>query len=193
MTDHFESSRFPCCSDSIFPYRPDVFRRCLPEFVELQRTGIMQPFPAEAGPRFARGEPIPLVESADGVFQSETTPHLRAMTLVFPSTQRWTANREEMRHFVELVDVWFENELSSAPEELRGGWLLVSGLVLYDQQTAMLYGTATALCIAMLIAFVVIVLTTMNLLISAVALIGVALVLLLTGVALALLGNYFGV
>ncbi|KAF4099925.1 protein dispatched homolog 1 [Onychostoma macrolepis] len=165
-----EASVYPCCSQSTFPYRQDVFELCIKRAImELDRSTIYHLDSKTPGPRFDINDTI------------------RAIVLEFQSTYHFTLAYEKMHQFYREVDVWIQEELRDAPEGMSYGWF-VSNLEFYDLQDSLSDGTLIAMALSVVVAFSVMLLTTWNIIISLYAIISIAGTIFVTVGSLVLLG-----
>lgn len=161
---------YPCCSQSTFPYRQDVFELCIKRAImELDRSTIYHLDSKTPGPRFDINDTI------------------RAIVLEFQSTYHFTLAYEKMHRFYMEVDSWIQEELREAPEGLSYGWF-VSNLEFYDLQDSLSDGTLIAMALSVVVAFSVMLLTTWNIIISLYAIISIAGTIFVTVGSLVLLG-----
>uniref|UniRef100_A0A8C6V1Q6 Protein dispatched homolog 1 n=1 Tax=Neogobius melanostomus TaxID=47308 RepID=A0A8C6V1Q6_9GOBI len=165
-----EASVYPCCSQSMFPYRQDVFELCMKRAImELDRTTNYHLDSKTPGPRFDINDTI------------------RAIVLEFQSTYLFTLAYEKMYQFYQEVDAWITEELRSAPTGLSNGWF-ISSLEFYDLQDSLSSGTLVAMALSVAVAFSVMLLTTMNIIISLYAILSIAGTIFVTVGSLVLLG-----
>ncbi|KAL0967549.1 hypothetical protein UPYG_G00253650 [Umbra pygmaea] len=165
-----EASVYPCCSQSTFPYKQDVFELCIKRAImELDRSTSFHLDSKTPGPRFDINDTI------------------RAIVLEFQSTYLFTLAYEKMHQFYQEVDTWIKEELKNAPAGLSYGWF-VSNLEFYDLQDSLSDGTLIAMALSVAVAFVVMLLTTWNILISLYAILSIAGTIFVTVGSLVLLG-----
>lgn len=165
-----EAPVYPCCSQSTFPYKQEVFELCIKRAImELDRSTIYHLDSKTPGPRFDINDTI------------------RAMVLEFKSTYLFTLAYEKMHQFYHEVDTWIKEELKNAPSGLDSGWL-VSNLEFYDLQDSLSNGTLVAMALSVVVAFSVMLLTTWNIIISLYAIISIAGTIFVTVGSLVLLG-----
>ncbi|XP_028858774.1 protein dispatched homolog 1 isoform X2 [Denticeps clupeoides] len=165
-----EAPVYPCCSQSTFPYKQDVFELCIKRAImELDRSTIYHLDSKTPGPRFDINDTI------------------RAIVLEFQSTYLFTLAYEKMHQFYREVDLWIQEELKNAPEGLSYGWF-VSNLEFYDLQDSLSDGTLIAMALSVVVAFSVMLLTTWNVIISLYAIISIAGTIFVTVGSLVLLG-----
>lgn len=151
------TSRSPCCDDQMFPYKPDVFDKCLPEMISsLYKSPRYIFVPGSSGPKFDRYS----------IKHNLTkTPIIRALVIEYESSQPFSTSFMEIANFTNHVQNWFNNILTNATTPLQNGWF-ISELNFYDLQQTLLSGTIIAACIAMISSLIVLLLFTMNFLIS---------------------------
>ncbi|XP_040286483.1 protein dispatched homolog 1 [Bufo bufo] len=165
-----EPSLYPCCSQSGFPYKQEVFELCIKRAImELERSTGYHLDSKTPGPRFDINDTI------------------RAVVLQFKSAYLFTFAYEKMHHFYKEVDAWISKELQSAPVGLSNGWF-VSNLEFYDLQDSLSDGTLIAMGLSVAVAFSVMLLTTWNILISLYAIVSIAGTIFVTVGSLVLLG-----
>ncbi|KAM4528802.1 protein dispatched homolog 1 isoform 1-T1 [Fundulus diaphanus] len=165
-----ETSVYPCCSQSTFPYKKDVFQLCIKRAImELDRSTSYHLDSKTPGPRFDINDTI------------------RAIVLEFQSTYLFTLAYEKMYQFYREVDAWITEELRFAPEGLSHGWF-VSNLEFYDLQDSLSGGTLVAMALSVAVAFSVMLLTTWNVIISLYAILSIAGTIFVTVGSLVLLG-----
>lgn len=165
-----EASVYPCCSQSTFPYRQDVFELCIKRAImELDRSTNYHLDSKTPGPRFDINDTI------------------RAIVLEFQSTYLFTLAYEKMFHFYREVDSWITEELRYAPAGLSHGWF-ISNLEFYDLQDSLSDGTLVAMALSVAVAFSVMLLTTWNVIISLYAILSIAGTISVTVGSLVLLG-----
>ncbi|KAJ8391551.1 hypothetical protein AAFF_G00088730 [Aldrovandia affinis] len=165
-----EAPVYPCCSQSLFPYRQDVFELCIKRAImELDRSTIYHLDSKTPGPRFDINDTI------------------RAVVLEFQSTYLFTLAYEKMHQFYREVDAWIRDELQGAPPGLSHGWF-ISNLEFYDLQDSLSDGTLVAMALSVAVAFSVMLLTTWNVVISLYAILSIAGTIFVTVGSLVLLG-----
>ncbi|KAM6915507.1 protein dispatched homolog 1 [Xenentodon cancila] len=165
-----EASVYPCCSQSTFPYKQDVFELCIKRAImELDRSTSYHLDSKTPGPRFDINDTI------------------RAIVLEFQSTYLFTLAYEKMYQFYREVDAWITEELRHAPAGLSHGWF-VSNLEFYDLQDSLSDGTLVAMALSVAVAFSVMLLTTWNIIISLYAILSIAGTIFVTVGSLVLLG-----
>nr|XP_054604513.1 protein dispatched homolog 1 isoform X1 [Nothobranchius furzeri]XP_054604514.1 protein dispatched homolog 1 isoform X1 [Nothobranchius furzeri]XP_054604515.1 protein dispatched homolog 1 isoform X1 [Nothobranchius furzeri] len=165
-----EASVYPCCSQSTFPYKQEVFELCIKRAImELDRSTSYHLDSKTPGPRF------------------DVNDTITAIVLEFQSTHLFTLAYDKMSHFYREVDAWIAEELCSAPEGLSNGWF-VSNLEFYDLQDSLSGGTLVAMALSVAVAFSVMLLTTWNIIISLYAIFSIAGTIFVTVGSLVLLG-----
>lgn len=186
-----QTDRTPCC-DAQFPYEPHIFELCLPQCISnLCETSFYQQ--GKAGPKFAAGPPRLddyLESSSNESLSLETTTTqllVKALIIEFDSNVSYSTIYTNTKHFYEGVESWFQQQLSTAPEELRGGWF-ISDLKFFNVQDTLSHDTVVAIILAMAASLVVLLCFTLNLIISVYAVITVSLTIFNTVAVLILLG-----
>lgn len=161
----------PCCRNATFPYDPQLFQYCL----EMAVYDLHQEYPMF----FDKKKPGPRFSAADN--------SVSALIVAFSSTSSFSYVYEDMKLFVEKVQGWVTDQLKGAPASMEGGWF-TSDLDFYDLQDHLASGTPLALGLSVIIATVVLFLTTQNLLISFFAILSISGALCATIGTLVLLG-----
>ena len=163
--------REPCCSSSPFPYTEAVFTECLVRAVRsIHNTPVQFLTAGPAGPKF-----------------SKSTGRVAAVVVEYDSNFTFSLAHDEMHAFVTAVETWTAAQLSSAPPGMSEGWF-ISFTDFYDLQNALADGTLLAIGVAVGLAFLVLMLTTLDLRVSLFAAVTVACVIFVTVAALVLLG-----
>lgn len=194
-----EVNREPCCESSPRPYPARIFNECVPFSIKsLFATPTEYRMPGVAGPKFQ--------QHVDNNFSPNTSqlvpvgpaysrkavlvpapPRVVAVIVEFESSQPKTSSYVDMDVFVKSVEAWLATELKEAPIPMRKGFF-TSDLEFYDLQDTLSKGTWTSVTYAMMIAFVVLFLVTLNILISLYAIITVTMTICATVAILVLLG-----
>lgn len=178
------SSRMPCCEEEKFPYKPQVFEKCLPDMISsLYRSPRYIFVPGVSGPKFER---ISSIDSNNALNESENRAKIRALVVEYESTQPFSTSYTEMSNFSASVENWFNDMLKTAPEALKNGWF-TSELGFYDLQETLSSGTLIAATIAMISSLIALLLFTMNVLVSLYAVLTVIFTILSTVAVLVLL------
>ncbi|XP_037946849.1 protein dispatched [Teleopsis dalmanni] len=187
-----ETNRTPCCETSKFPYEPHVFDQCLPQSISyLYATRFF--IPGVAGPRFLA--PKNILKSTfnnndciDNTMNFNVNPPIvKAIVIEFESNVSYTTVFHDVQKFVNAVENWFQNQLITAPLELKGGWF-ISELKFYDVQETLASSTVVAIIVAMSISLIILLFVTLNVLISFYAIITVSLTIFTTVAITILMG-----
>lgn len=194
-----DTDRTPCCDVSKFPYEPEVFDLCLPQIISsLYATPREYFWPGVAGPKFMAAPRFDqntsfsdesINSTLDNVSSNATTPPpiVKALVVEFESNVSYSTLYDDVKDFVDIVELWFQNELSTAPIEMQKGWF-ISDLKFYDVQNTLPSGTLVAITVAMSASLVVLLLVTLNILISLYAVITVLFTIFVTVAILIMLG-----
>lgn len=183
--------RTPCCNAQ-FPYEPHIFEQCLPQCISnLCETRFYQH--GKAGPKFAaapsRSDEYIESNSNESLSIETTSAQLlvKAIIIEFDSNTGYSTLYSNIKLFYETVENWFQQQLSTAPTELRGGWF-ISDLKFYNVQDTLSHDTITSIILAMGASLVVLLCFTLNIIISIYAVITVSLTIFNTVAVLILLG-----
>ncbi|XP_070577195.1 protein dispatched homolog 1-like isoform X2 [Ptychodera flava] len=161
----------PCCRDTHFPCKENVFNYCLKVAVmELHSTPFVRLGPRSPGIRFD--------------INNDT---IRAVILEFDSIYPYTFAYDKMKEFWTNVENWVSEEIKTAPKGMEHGWF-VSYLDYFDLQDSISGGTLTALLVSVGTAFAVMLITTRNIVISFFSLLSIFGTILVTVASLVLLG-----
>ncbi|XP_075049378.1 protein dispatched homolog 2 isoform X1 [Mixophyes fleayi] len=134
-----------CCNQFSFPYASDLFLHCIKMMVREQ--GGDGPEAYDIGPRF----------DAEG--------NLTALVLEFQTIYHYSFNYSKSRKFYNTLNQWLTNELKNAPQGLQNGWF-TSNLALFNLQHTLSTEIIMITGFSVAISFVVLLLTTWNVLIS---------------------------
>ncbi|KAH8311271.1 hypothetical protein KR044_005299 [Drosophila immigrans] len=184
----------PCC-EAEFPFEPHIFEQCLPQCISnLLETRFYQQ--SEAGPKFAaaptRLEQYLESSSNESLSVESTSTQLlvKAIIIEFDSNVSYSTIYSNMKVFYENVESWFQQQLRTAPQELRGGWFIsdYESIMFFSVQDTLSNDTIVAILLAMAASLVVLLCFTLNLIISIYAVITVSLTIFNTVAVLILLG-----
>ena len=134
----------PCCGNYSFPYPSEVAEKCL---IKMQKSR-----PSFQGVLFERNSITPV-----------------GLMLVFPTKRYYTQAYEPMDKFWKEVNSWADKKMSKAPSGLKKGWVSTYWpdiLDFFSLQEGLSKGTFSSLGISVLIAFCIMLLTTLNIFIS---------------------------
>ncbi|XP_073422825.1 protein dispatched homolog 2 isoform X1 [Dendrobates tinctorius] len=140
-----DQNRNLCCNQFSFPYSSDLLLHCVKMMVTEQ--GGSGPETCDIGPRF----------DADG--------NLSALVLEFQTTYQYSFNYSKTKKFFNTLNTWLISELKNAPQGLRNGWF-TSNLSLFNLQHTLSTEIMMITGFAVAISFVVLLLTTWNVLLS---------------------------
>ena len=161
----------PCCRESVFPFEENVFKECLLLAIDdLYETPSFLWLPGVAGPKF-----------------DIKTKTVSAAIIEYESTQPFTFNYNKMHEFYSEVETWFQEIIKDAPIQLKNGFF-VSYLEFYDLQKSLQEGTFVAIAVAMVISFLVLFLSTQNIVLSVFAILTVFSIIIVTVAVLVALG-----
>ncbi|KAH8323696.1 hypothetical protein KR074_008251, partial [Drosophila pseudoananassae] len=177
--DITRKDRSPCC-EAQFPFDPHIFELCLPIGISnMYDTWFFRP--GLAGPKFAdphrtESEDYRGLEGNESVeLTASITPLVaKAIIIEFESNVAYSTIYANIKEFYEAVETWFQQQLMSAPPELRGGWF-TSDLKFYNVQDTLSQDTLVAICLAMAASLAVLLSFTVNILISFYAVLTVSL------------------
>lgn len=162
-----------CCDQAVFPYSAEIFKRCLVAAVRsLYRTPArFLPPTGRAGALFLRGGHSPLA----------------AVIVEFDSSFVYTTSHARTAELLGRVEEWMAGWLEQAPPGMREGWL-VTDVELFDLQMTLRSGTVQALSLSLLLSGLLVLLVTRSPLLTTLAGLSVAAVVLVTMATLVLLG-----
>uniref|UniRef100_G1MWP4 SSD domain-containing protein n=1 Tax=Meleagris gallopavo TaxID=9103 RepID=G1MWP4_MELGA len=134
-----------CCNQFSFPYGSEVFLHCIK--MMLLEQGREEAETYDLGLRF------------DG------EGNLAALVLQFQTVYHYSFNYSKAKHFYEEINLWVTEEMKTAPVGLQNGWF-TSKLELYNLQHSLSTETMVVMGLSIAISFVVLLLTTWNVLLS---------------------------
>lgn len=162
------------CCDVILPTNATTFDTCL-----LHWSVSTHIYPYDAswyGPRFQ-------------IDTSAKQIQLIAILAAVQSNRFYSNSYADMNSFYETVQNWLDSISKSAPPELQGGWFTSPySLKFYDLQKSLSIGSVQSMGVSIALAFVVLFLTTLNLVISIYAIVSIAGTLVTTIGTLVLIG-----
>uniref|UniRef100_A0A8B9QVW3 Dispatched RND transporter family member 2 n=1 Tax=Anas platyrhynchos TaxID=8839 RepID=A0A8B9QVW3_ANAPL len=134
-----------CCNQFSFPYRSEVFLHCIKMMLlEQGREGA---------------------ETYDLGLRFDGEGNLAALVLQFQTIYHYSFNYSKAKHFYEEINLWVTEEMKNAPVGLQNGWF-TSKLELYNLQHSLSTETMVVMGLSIAISFVVLLLTTWNVLLS---------------------------
>uniref|UniRef100_A0A8D0HID6 Dispatched RND transporter family member 2 n=1 Tax=Sphenodon punctatus TaxID=8508 RepID=A0A8D0HID6_SPHPU len=134
-----------CCNHFSFPYGSDVFLHCIKMIImEQGRDGA---------------------ESNDLSLRFDGKGNLVALVLKFQTVYHYSFNYSKGRQFYDEISLWIAGEMKTAPMGLQNGWF-TSKLELYNLQHSVSTETMVVMGLSIAISFVVLLLTTWNVLLS---------------------------
>ena len=161
--------RYPCCKNISTPFDKHTLAICS-TIAARQRAALRyQKVDASVGNIIYKGEEI------------------KGLVMHITSTIPLSRAYEPARKFWSKIETWMRNEINAAPEGMRNGWF-ISQLEFYDLQRSLSDGTVISMGISVLTAFLVMLLTTMNILVSIYAILTIIGILSVTIGALVLSG-----
>jgi hypothetical protein len=132
----------PCCKVSKFPYKPEVFTKCVEESArDLYRTPSLYFQPDIAGPKFHT-----LKEKQDNsTDSSDKSGQLATFALRIRTNLSFSLSYEKMRDFYQDLDNFFLNEVytkdKKTPVGLENGFFISAHLDFFDLQNSLLNDT----------------------------------------------------
>ena len=171
----WDGSFSDCCEQSSVPVQSDIFKKCYYLFTILLSS-----------------DPNNQYTHIGAAFYSSTSSdmNMKAYTFEFRSTQGYTANYQIMDKFYKNIQSWMDSKLDSAPSGVKEGWLQTryENFELYDLQSSLASGTYEAIGVSMAAAFVVMLVTSLNVLITFYAIFTIFLTISVCAGILVLLG-----
>ena len=173
-----ETSR-RCCAVGTLPTDADTFAYCLRHW----SIAIASPIGAASG----------LTYSDDRLYFDDEG-NLKAIEVAIRSTLDDTNVYVDMNRNWNRVETWLDAISESAPSELRHGWFTANGyFTFYDLQRSLNFGTLVSMGLSVGLSFVVLLITTFNIVISLYAVVTIAATLLSTVGTLVLLGWHLNI
>ncbi|RLV97292.1 hypothetical protein DV515_00011952 [Chloebia gouldiae] len=155
-----------CCNQFSFPYRSEVFLHCIKMMLlEEGREGA---------------------ETYDLGLRFDGEGNVAALVLQFQTIYHYTFNYSRAKQFYEEISLWITEEMKTAPVGLQNGWF-TSKLELYNLQHSLSTETMVVMGLSIAVSFVVLLLTTWNVLLSVFSVTAIAGTVLVTTGLLVLL------
>ena len=163
------SSLNPCCQLQSNPEDQSLFEKCLP---------LAAPLSAQMTGTENRSLDSPIFDAKG---------NLKAYGLSFQSSQPHVASFHPMDRNYRNMERFLEKQLITAPEGLKNAWFS-GNFFFYDIQLSLLSGTYAALGVSLSFAFLMMFMTTLNMLLSIYAIITIAFAMFVTIGVFVLLG-----
>ncbi|XP_029177089.1 protein dispatched-like [Nylanderia fulva] len=182
----YVDENLPCCESNMFPYKPSILQQCAAELsMKIYNTPHkwIQNNPVFAGPKFFND---PFFSSND-TLSVKVTPKIKALIVEYDSTYAYTLSFAKMDKFFHQVESWMQDQLRSAPRGMRGGWF-ISRLEFYELQRTLYEGTIWTMGVSLALALIVLVMVTLNPLVSLYAIVTVGATIIVTVAILILFG-----
>ncbi|KAL1492621.1 hypothetical protein ABEB36_010857 [Hypothenemus hampei] len=162
----------PCCNASPFPFEKSVFNTCIiEEMAETFNGPVEFTYPKTAG----------------AMFSKEDEPKIKAVVVEFESDITFSLSYKEMHEFYVRVNDWTKSQLETAPLSMRNGFF-ISDLNFYDLQKELIRGTKISIVVSMVLASIVLILSTLNPLLTFLAIVTITFSIITTIGCLVLLG-----
>ena len=162
-----------CCGYTTVPIPPSAFDRCYAFFTSyLAQNGHKE-------------------EDILGYAYFDTLSHrIKAYRIDFVGRQRFSSNFAVMDPYYKEVQDWMDQKLATVPKSLHNGWISASygSFELYDLQRALASGTYASIGVSMAVAFIVMLITSLNVLITTYAVVTIFLTISVSAGVLVLLG-----
>ncbi|TGZ72871.1 hypothetical protein CRM22_001840 [Opisthorchis felineus] len=166
-----------CCfgssSPTIFSLSPWHFRLCLEEYTSFEHHILPREF--QSGFRFPAthsGEPLGLIVS------------------VLTNLSMLTSTHDELRRGVYDLSAWFLEALTTAPDHLRGGRLVLPTLGPFEVEKNVTEYVYWSILVAILLAALLVLLSTGTLCLAVIALVSLFACLVTTGMMLIIIDNW---
>ena len=160
----------PCC-ETTFPLDQGAAETC------FQHTGFMQ---------------VVYAHGAFGQFLYDNEGTLKLMRYYIRTVYAWTASNNDMEGIIVELNDFTDSSLSGSPREVSGGWYttgrLLYQLLYYDLQKALVSGALIGVFLSLAIGFIVLLITSMNIIITTYAIFTISLVIGATVASMVLQG-----
>ena len=141
-----------CCGQTSIPIAQSKFQRCYTKFIAMYITHLGR---------------YTLLSILGRALWNETSGDLVAFEYGFVGNQGFSANYSKMDPFYRETQDFMNDKLKTAPNGLRRGWMTPeSNLGLYDLQRALAFGTYAAIGMSMVASFIVMFITSLNIVIT---------------------------
>ena len=160
-----------CCGKTSVPVDSQTFKYCYYYFTALLETNSNN-------------------VSLGSAFYDQNSQDMKAYTIEIKSNQDFTANYYAMDKFYNKVQSWMNSKLAAAPASICQGWLTsrYDSFELYDLQSSLASGTYSSIGVSMAAAFVVMLITSLNVVITVYAIFTIFLTISVCAGILVLLG-----
>ena len=161
----------PCCNNQSFPYDKDTFETCI--------RLCVAPSPGMLGPCYY------------SVRFNIETDKLSSILIAYESSTPISFDFSIMQKYWKDTNGWMERQIENAPESLKNGWIISRGgrqLYFYDLQNSLATGAPFALGITLVVVFLILFATILNIILALYAIITVAFAVFVTVASLVLLG-----
>ncbi|XP_068683419.1 protein dispatched homolog 1-like [Montipora foliosa] len=143
-----ELSFYPCCKESSFPFNKTILDSCaILAYYRKERLKYL-------------GE-----DSTIGSFIYDRQGNIKGVHIRVTTNVHISRAYEPVHHFWQRIESWIKREMETAPHGMNRAWW-VSNLEFYDLQKSLSTGTLVSMLIAIVLAFAVMLLTTLNVLVS---------------------------
>ncbi len=161
-----------CCGRSSTPIPAEIFEKCYYHFSVILFYDRQ------------------LYSSLGTAYWDSKTRKLSAYGFHFQASQGWTANYADMDPFYHSMQDFMDKQIDTAPPGLRNGWMTAfpDNFQLYDLQRALGYGTYAAIGVSMAAGFAVMLVTSLNIIITFYAIFTIFLTISMCSGILVLLG-----
>lgn len=136
----------PCCNESTFPFDRDTFSRCVVHAMDLLHrtpTYIIN-----------RDGPGVLFWSDNGTVAALVVQYLSKFTI--------SSSYANMKENITSVQNWLDSVAADAPDGLNSVWFITDHLELFAIQDSLINGTYVSVLLALILAFVSVILATRN-------------------------------
>ena len=163
-----------CCGYSSYPIPKDIFHKCFYHFYAIYFDLLF---------RYRTDQVL------GRALWDLRSRQVVAFEYRFVATQAYSSNYAIMDPFYRRTQEYMKDQLKSAPTGLKNGWLSPAvNLGLYDLQRALAFGTYAAIGVSMAASFIVMFVTSLNILISLYAILTIFLTISVCAGILVLLG-----
>ncbi len=165
--DCYHESLEPCCRHRTPPFEPVIFKQCYPFYIKLLTYQVS------------------LAWGIIGVPFFDAQSNIKAFKINFETTKVSTPAYHETNDFYQMIEDFMQEE--KAPKSVSNGWF-TGKFRFYDLQLALTKGTYISISLSLAVAFIVMLVTSLNILLTVYAIVTIAITIFLTVAVMVILG-----
>ena len=151
----------PCCDQPAFPIPTQLFNMCYPRYILYKSRCIGSVSDVLGSPYF------------------DDQNEVKAYNIRFYTSMGWTTKYEEMKNLYNSMNDFMEKHSKVSPESTENGWMYCN-FDLFDLQQSLLSATYSSVGLSLASVFVMVLITSLNVLITFFAIVNIALSIIVT-------------